>query len=48
MIDRGFCPLCGRRFDADPHREHDENNHIDCLEKLMSVCSEKLTNTTGI
>lgn len=34
MINKGFCLLCGRRFDADAHREHDEHNHINCLERL--------------
>lgn len=35
MIDAGFCSLCGRRFNADPNRKHDGNNHIDCLDKLV-------------
>ena len=30
MIEEGFCVLCGRRFDADPHRGHDDMEHYDC------------------
>lgn len=30
MIEQGFCISCGRRFDADPDRPHDELMHDDC------------------
>jgi len=30
MIGKGFCISCGRRFDADPDRSHDELMHDDC------------------
>lgn len=32
MIEKGFCIICGRRFDADPCRKHDELAHKDCRE----------------
>jgi hypothetical protein len=34
MINVGFCNLCGRRFDADPDKEHNNLNHIDCVERI--------------
>ncbi len=30
MIKKGFCMSCGRRFDADPDRPNDGNEHDDC------------------
>lgn len=45
MIQKGFCIICGRRFDADPHREHDEIAHKDCRETSIPRILKNLGTT---
>lgn len=48
MIGKGFCTSCGRRFDADPDRPNDGEQHDDCrrqsapkILKNLGVSKEK-------
>jgi len=45
MIQKGFCIFCGRRFDADPCRKHDELAHKDCRETYIPKILENLRST---
>lgn len=48
MDRKGFCLLCGRRFEADPERPHDGNVHEDCLATLRAVTEECTEDTISI